>query len=100
MILLELLAYLTRTISLGLRLAVNMITGHILAKVCLGFIWSAYLSSIGLFLLPLFLLSLFLALELLIAYLQAYIFTFISCITIKDMAIDNRHYGWIWYCYY
>jgi F0F1-type ATP synthase membrane subunit a len=40
------------------------------------------------------------ALELLIAYLQAYIFTFISCITIKDMAIDNRHYGWIWYCYY
>jgi len=31
-------------------------------------------------------LTLFLGLELLIAYLQAYIFTFITCITIKDMA--------------
>ena len=30
-------------LSLGLRLAVNMITGHILAKVCVGFIWVAYL---------------------------------------------------------
>jgi F0F1-type ATP synthase membrane subunit a len=40
MILLELLAYVTRTLSLGLRLAVNMITGHILAKVVVGFIWA------------------------------------------------------------
>jgi len=65
------MAYLTRTLSLGLRLAVNMITGHILAKVCLAFLWSAYLSSMGLILaLPLLLLTLFLALELLIAYLQ------------------------------
>ena len=91
MIVLELLAYLTRTLSLGLRLAVNMITGHILAKVCVGFIWVAYLklkaSSIPLVSLPLLVpLTLFLGLELLIAYLQAYIFTFITCITIKDMA--------------
>ena len=42
MIALEILAYITRTFSLGLRLAVNMITGHILAKVCVGFIWVAY----------------------------------------------------------
>jgi F-type H+-transporting ATPase subunit a len=39
MILLELLAYTTRTLSLGLRLAVNLITGHILAKVVVGFLW-------------------------------------------------------------
>src|SRR5690348_4711419 len=74
MIVLELLAYLTRTLSLGLRLAVNMITGHILAKVCVGFIWVAYLklkaSSIPLVALPLLVpLTLFLGLELLIAYL-------------------------------
>jgi len=33
MIIIEVIAYITRTLSLGLRLAVNMITGHILVKV-------------------------------------------------------------------
>ncbi len=90
MIVLELVAYVTRTLSLGLRLAVNMITGHILAKVCVGFIWVAYLKGLSSLVISLPLLvplTLFLGLELLIAYLQAYIFTFITCITIKDMAI-------------
>lgn len=91
MIVLELVAYVTRTISLGLRLAVNMITGHILAKVCVGFIWVGYMKGTSIFVaLPLLLpLSLFLALEIVIAYLQGYIFTFITCITIKDMAITR-----------
>lgn len=89
MIPLEIQAYLTRTFSLGLRLAVNLITGHILAKVLINFIYLAYLNSFSymtIFLIfPLLLVSLFLAQELLIAYLQAYIFTFITCITIRDM---------------
>ena len=87
MVPLEILAYLTRTLSLGLRLAVNLITGHILAKVLIGFIWVAYLNNISLIILslPLLLVALFLSLELLIAYLQAYIFTFITCITIRDI---------------
>lgn len=87
MICLELLAYATRTISLGLRLAVNMITGHILAKVCVGFIWAMALAGDSwlLFGLALALITLFMGLEILIAYLQAYIFTFITCITLKDM---------------
>ena len=90
MIVLELVAYVTRTLSLGLRLAVNMITGHILAKVCVGFIWVAYLKGLSSLVISLPLLvplTVFLGLELLIAYLQAYILTFITCITIKDMAI-------------
>ena len=87
MVCLELLAYATRTISLGLRLAVNMITGHILAKVCVGFIWAMALAGNSwlLFGLSLALITLFMGLEILIAYLQAYIFTFITCITLKDM---------------
>ena len=65
-----------------------MITGHILAKVIVGFIYVAYLKGTSLLVLslPLLLLTLFLGLEILIAYLQAYIFTFITCITFKDMA--------------
>nr|QCQ69075.1 ATP synthase F0 subunit a [Synchytrium taraxaci] len=88
---LEILAYFTRTLSLGLRLAINMITGHILVKVIIGFIYSALLSgtSIILLTLPLFLLTMFLCLEILIAYLQAFIFTFIFSITVKDMALPS-----------
>lgn len=87
MILLEVMAYLTRTQSQGQRLAVNMITGHIQVKVCISFIWVAYLNGTSLIflILPMFLLTLFLAQEQQIAYLQAYIFTFITCITFKDM---------------
>jgi F-type H+-transporting ATPase subunit a len=75
------MAYITKILSLGLRLAINMITGHILVKVILGFIWSGFVSAKGIYailpLLPLLLLTVFLALEILIAYLQAYIFVFI-----------------------
>lgn len=87
MVPLEILAYLTRTLSLGLRLAVNLITGHILGKVLISFIWLAYLNNVSFIILtlPLLLVSLFFSLELLIAYLQAYIFTFITCITIRDI---------------
>lgn len=83
----EALAYLIKILSLGLRLAINMTTGHILCKVSVGFIWVAYLNGTSTFVLalPLLLLTMFMAQEILIAYLQAYIFTFITCITIKDM---------------
>jgi F-type H+-transporting ATPase subunit a len=87
MILLELLAYTTRTLSLGLRLAVNLITGHILAKVIVGFIWLGATSLNSITFLLLAAITLFLGLEILIAYLQAYIFTFITCITLKDLAM-------------
>jgi ATP synthase subunit 6 len=89
MVPLEILAYFTRTLSLGLRLAANLITGHILVKVVLSFFpsSSALASGSGFataFFVVLFLVV-FLALEILIAYLQAYIFVFITIITIKDI---------------
>lgn len=89
MVMLEMMSYLTRTFSLGLRLGVNLITGHILAKVCVSFIYLGFEKNLGLLnlILPIFTLSLFLSLEVLIAYLQAYIFTFIGCLTIKDLDI-------------
>lgn len=79
-IFLEVIAYVFRTISLGLRLAINLITGHILAKVCVGFIWKGYLQGVSYLILaiPLVLLTIFLSLEILIAYLQAYILIFIT----------------------
>jgi len=84
----EVLAYITRISSLVIRITVNMVTGHTLVKVVSGFIYEGFLggSSIIILALPIALLAIFLILELLIAYLQAYIFTFISCITIKDFS--------------
>lgn len=87
MIIIEQIAYTTRTLSQGLRQAVNMMTGHLQQKVVLGFIWAGFLSGTSLIILalPLLFLSVFLAQELLIAYQQAYIFVFIVCITFKDI---------------
>lgn len=88
MIVLETIATQTKILSLGLRQAINQTTGHIQVKTIIGFIYSAYLDGTSIFMqaLPLFILSLFLALEILICYLQAYIFIFITCLTIKDFA--------------
>ena len=91
MILLELLSFLIRTVALGLRLAVNMITGHTLVKVVGGFIWLGYLAGLPLLLLalPIGLLAVLMVLELLIAYLQAYIFVFITCLTLKELGTPS-----------
>jgi ATP synthase subunit 6 len=42
LVVIEVIAYTTRTLSLGLRLAVNLITGHVLCKVVLGFVYEAF----------------------------------------------------------
>ena len=115
MIILELLAYFTRMLSLGLRLAINMLVGHLLAKIMIGFVWigmeqTGQALSQWLMLLTLGALAgvmltgmatlglstiavLFMALEILIAYLQAYIFAFIITITIKDLSPISRSYA-------
>lgn len=92
MIIQEIISYLSRTFSLGQRQAVNMITGHIQVKVSVNFIWVAYLkgTTILIQVLPMFLQTLFQAQELLIAYQQAYIFCFITCITFKDISLRKN----------
>lgn len=45
MVALEIVAYLSRVLSLGLRLAINLITGHCLAKVLSGFLWVGILNG-------------------------------------------------------
>lgn len=89
MVMLEIVAYISRTLSLGLRLAINLITGHILCKVVAGFLWLGHINNTNsLFLsIGLFFLTIFLCLEFLVAYLQCYIFLFISLLTLKDVTL-------------
>lgn len=76
----EVVSYLSRPVSLSVRLFANMTVGHVLLKVIAGFV--ALMGIFGivpfLFLIPLT------ALELGIAVLQAYIFTILTCVYLHD----------------
>lgn len=88
-IFIEILTNIIKIFSLALRLAINLITGHLLLRVILGFIWTGYIHGISFFLLaiPILLVTAILCLEILIAYLQSYIFIFIAILTLKDFSL-------------
>jgi F-type H+-transporting ATPase subunit a len=81
MIVIELFAYLARPVSLSLRLAANMVAGHVLLKVMAGFVISM---AIYLKILPIPLIVILIGFELFVAVLQAYIFTILSCVYLND----------------
>lgn len=81
MIAIELFTYIARPISLSLRLAANMMAGHILLKVIAGFVVSL---MILLKFLPIPLMVALIGFEIFVAILQAYIFTILSCVYLND----------------
>jgi len=89
----EVLSFLSRPISHSVRLFANMLAGHITLKVFASFI--ILLGSAGIFgiagaALPLALVVALTALELLVAFLQAYVFAILTCIYLND-AIHPGH---------
>ena len=81
MIPIEIISYLYRPISLSVRLFANLTAGHTMLKVFAGFVVS--LGIVGGFL-PLAFVIALTGLELLIAFLQAYVFTILTCFYIND----------------
>ena len=80
MIVIEVISYFTRPFSLSVRLFANMMAGHTLLKVIGGFV-----IPLGIFgVVPIAGLVAVIGLEFLIAFLQAYIFTILTCIYIND----------------
>jgi F-type H+-transporting ATPase subunit a len=80
MIIIEVISYFTRPFSLSVRLFANMMAGHTLLKVIGGFV-----VPLGIFgIVPIAGLVAVIGLEFLIAFLQAYIFTILTCIYIND----------------
>ena len=77
----EVLSYFTRPVSLALRLFANMTAGHTMLKVFAGFI--APLGVVG-GIVPLALVVGLTGLEMIIAFLQAYVFTILSCVYLND----------------
>jgi F-type H+-transporting ATPase subunit a len=85
MIPIEIISYLSRPISLAVRLFANLTAGHTMLKVFAGFVVS--LGAAGLLpvaVLPLIFVVALTGLEFLIAFLQAYVFTILTCFYIND----------------
>lgn len=87
LVLIEFISYLARNVSLGLRLAANILSGHMLLNILSGFTYNIMTSGILFFflgLLPLAFIIAFSGLELGIAFIQAQVFVVLSCSYIKD----------------
>ena len=83
----EVLSFVSRPISHSVRLFANMLAGHITLKVFGGFV--VMLGSVGALgwfgaTLPLAMIVILTALELLVAFLQAYVFAILTCIYLND----------------
>jgi len=87
LVLIEFISYLSRPISLGLRLAANILSGHMLLNILSGFTYN--IMSKGIFylfigLIPLAFIIAFSGLEIGIAFIQAQVFVVLSSSYIKD----------------
>ena len=76
----EIISYLSRPISLSVRLFANMLAGHTLLKVFAGFVVS--LGFAGVF--PLAFVVALTGLEFVIAFLQAFVFAILTCLYLND----------------
>ena len=87
-VLIEIISFLSRPLSHSVRLFANMLAGHITLKVFAGFValLGTSLSAIGWFggVAPLAMTVALTALELLVAFLQAYVFAILTCIYLND----------------
>ncbi len=86
-VVIEIISYLSRPISLSVRLFANMMAGHTMMKVFGGFVIS--LGIIGGWL-PLSFSVALTGLEILVAFLQAYVFAILTCIYLND-ALNLHH---------
>ena len=76
----EIISYLSRPMSLSVRLFANMLAGHTLLKVFAGFVVA--LGLFGIF--PLAFVVVLTGLEIVIAFLQAFVFTILTCLYLND----------------
>ncbi|HKU99714.1 MAG TPA: F0F1 ATP synthase subunit A [Vineibacter sp.] len=83
----EILSYLTRPVSLAIRLFANMMAGHTMLKVFSGFVVA--LGVLGGWM-PLAVNVALTGFEVLVAFLQAYVFAILTCIYLND-ALHMEH---------
>lgn len=90
----EVISFLSRPISLSVRLFANMLAGHITLKVFAGFVASlGTLGALGVggAILPLLMTVALTGLEFLVAFLQAYVFAVLTCMYLNDAIHPGGH---------
>ncbi|MDA7947283.1 MAG: F0F1 ATP synthase subunit A [Hyphomicrobiaceae bacterium] len=87
LVVIEVISYLTRPVSLSVRLFANMMAGHTMLKV-----FGAFVVGLGVIggWAPLAFMVAFTGLEILVAFLQAYVFAILTCIYLND-ALHMHH---------
>ncbi|MFN4023616.1 MAG: F0F1 ATP synthase subunit A [Hyphomonas sp.] len=90
----EIISFLARPLTLGLRLFANMLAGHIMLKLFAGF--AVLLVGAGAVYIPIALLAFIMgvalnALEFLVAGLQAYVFAILTCVYLNDALHADNH---------
>ena len=95
-VIIEVFSFLSRPLSLGMRLFANMLGGHVALKVFAGFVPQlvAGLGVVGVGMAALLVMPLVIgvtALELLVAFLQAYVFAILTCVYLNDALHPGGH---------
>ncbi len=81
----EIISFLSRPISLAARLFANMVAGHVMIKIFAGFVGMLLKTPLALFsVLPILLNTALTGFEIMVALLQAYVFTLLACIYLND----------------
>lgn len=85
-VMIEIISYLSHPVSLSVRLFANMVAGHTMLKVFAGFSVTLITLTFGAVLgvLPLIVNVALIGLEIMIAFIQAYVFAILTCIYLKD----------------
>lgn len=92
LVIIEIVSYIARLFSLAIRLFANMMAGHTLLKILIGFSYTMLLSFSGLIpfsIIPWLLVTIIFVLEILISFLQAYVFIILVCIHSNDVVISH-----------
>ncbi|MDX5357202.1 MAG: F0F1 ATP synthase subunit A [Rhodobacterales bacterium] len=82
----EVISYFVRPVSHSIRLAGNLMAGHAVLKVFAGFAAAVVVSPVAIAAMV----GIY-ALELLVAFVQAYVFTILTCVYLKDAVGDAHH---------
>lgn len=83
----EVISYFVRPLSHSVRLGGNLMAGHAVLKVFAGFAGSMGVASV----IPIAAIAAFYSLEVLVAAVQAYVFTILTCVYLRDAVGDAHH---------
>lgn len=87
LVLIELVSYLARSVSLGVRLFANIVAGHTLLKILSTYLYKLFSGSLivaGLTLIPFIIFLALIGLEIAVSLIQAFVFTLLVCSYLKD----------------